>query len=90
LEADFDEDGDVDGHDLVEWRASFGTTGTAAHMDGDADGDADVDGGDFLPWQRQLGAATSAAGAAVPEPATLLLLLAEALVIGWGRRLATL
>jgi len=71
LEADFDEDGDVDGADLVKWKAGFGASGLATHMQGDADGDHDVDGRDFLVWQRQLGggAATTAATAA-PEPAS--------------------
>jgi hypothetical protein len=73
LEADFDEDGSVDGDDLAAWESGFGT-GTAKD-DGDADSDGDVDGNDFLVWQRQLGTtppATAAVGA-VPEPAALAL-----------------
>jgi probable HAF family extracellular repeat protein len=53
LPADFDENGVVDGGDLMRWRTGFGTT-TATHMQGNADGDQDVDGADFLIWQRQL------------------------------------
>jgi len=70
--ADFDEDGDVDGDDLANWKTGFGDT-TAVHMDGDADGDQDVDGGDFLAWQRRLGEGASAlaARASVPEPTPL-------------------
>jgi hypothetical protein len=68
LEADFDEDGDVDGFDLSRWRKGFGAVGSATHMQGDADGDADVDGADFLAWQRQLGSLTTAAATA---PVTL-------------------
>jgi len=72
--ADFDEDGSVDGDDLARWRANFSTGAT--HMQGNADGDGDVDGRDFLVWQRQLGGAppaTAAAAASVPEPGALAL-----------------
>jgi hypothetical protein len=73
--ADFDEDGDVDGADLVKWKAGYGADGDANHMAGDADGDKDVDGNDFLNWQRGVGNGVRAKPAvgAVPEPATLML-----------------
>ena len=76
--ADFDEDGDVDGDDLVRWRNNFGTGTT--HMQGDADGDLDADGHDFLSWQRELGSGppVTAASAPVPEPATLVLMILAA------------
>ena len=67
----------------------------AAGLPGDFDGDGDVDGQDFLDWQRdpevgsledwQTGYGTStpfaASGTIVPEPATVMLLVAAA---GWG------
>ena len=69
IDADFDEDGDVDGNDLTDWRAGFGAIGTATHMQGDADADLDVDGGDFLVWQRQLGSVSLVPAATpIPEP----------------------
>ncbi|MBA3484633.1 MAG: hypothetical protein H0T51_22745 [Pirellulales bacterium] len=71
--ADFDNDGDVDGLDLAEWKMGFGTTGTAVKGDGDADADMDVDGADFLVWQQELGSSGASAIAAIPEPATSLL-----------------
>ena len=73
LIADFDGDRDVDGDDLADWMAGYGPTATEAQ--GDADGDGDADGADFLTWQRNVTsyASASAATAAVPEPATLLL-----------------
>jgi hypothetical protein len=77
--ADFDEDGDVDGDDLAEWRNDFGPTGGS-----DADDDGDSDGADFLAWQRQLGSIPAPPGAgAVPEPngVTLTLIIACCLPI---------
>jgi hypothetical protein len=69
--ADFDDDGDVDGADLQDWRGAFGP-GSGA----DADGDGDSDGSDFLTWQRTVGSGPAvAAAAAIPEPATMGLLL---------------
>ena len=83
VDADFDEDGDVDGDDLAEWRIGFGIDDTADHMDGDADANQDVDGADFLTWQRQLGSGppTVAASAAVPEPGTSMLVIVAAVGI---------
>ena len=67
--ADFDNDGDVDGDDLVHWEGNFGGPGS------DADGDGDSDGADFLAWQQQFGSGVPlpAASSNVPEPSTLLL-----------------
>jgi hypothetical protein len=74
--ADFDNDGDVDGDDLAQWRGDFG-----ANSSSDADDDGDSDGDDFLAWQQQLGKGSAIArtGAAVPEPAALLLIV----LAGW-------
>ena len=70
IPGDFDNDGDVDGDDLAQWQAGYGSGAT-----GDADGDGDTDGQDYLLWQQNYtGAAPLATG--VPEPATLWLLLA--------------
>jgi hypothetical protein len=83
-DADFDEDGDVDGNDLANWKAGFGASGAATtHMQGNADGDLDVDGVDFLTWQRQLGSVASVAvSAAAPEPTGVVMgLLAAPLFI---------
>ena len=70
---DFNEDGDVDGDDLLLWESGFGTASGAGHGDGDADSDFDVDGRDFLIWQSQFGLSLppgsgSARIAPVPEP----------------------
>jgi hypothetical protein len=71
LEADFNEDGSVDGSDLAIWQGAYDTT-TA----GDADGDGDSDGRDFMMWQRQFGASPLSdvsTSVAVPEPGILCL-----------------
>lgn len=78
LLSDFDEDGDVDSADFYAWQAGFGTAEGASHRDGDADGDGDVDGGDFLIWQKDHGVTTGSVSLplAVPEPTSIMLLLA--------------
>jgi hypothetical protein len=79
--ADFNQDGSVDGDDLTAWLTGYGDGTTRA--EGDADRDGDVDGRDFLTWQRQFGSSLNpppltAAINAVPEPSSLILLLASA------------
>jgi hypothetical protein len=78
-EADFDEDGDVDDHDLALLRGGLGST-AATHRMGDSNGDLMVNGLDFMTWQRQFGFKTTLPPleepsdfAAVPEPSTALL-----------------
>ena len=70
FEADFDQDGDVDGDDFLVWQSNLGSQQATAEM-GDADNDLDVDGNDFLIWQQQFGSAGGATGSPIPEPATL-------------------
>jgi probable HAF family extracellular repeat protein len=89
LPGDFNLDDSVDGADLVLWKSGYGASGNATLLQGDADGDRDVDGADFLVWQRQLGGpAIVDAAAAVPEPATLLLLVSGLLPISYRRGVA--
>ncbi len=68
---DFNGDGSVDSEDLAQWFGDYGVNSFS-----DADGDGDTDGFDFLQWQLNVGttAPLTAAVAAVPEPATWLLL----------------
>lgn len=88
--ADFDGDGDVDGSDFLAWQTGFGSGSTLAQ--GDANGDGNVDAADFSIWESQFGNISgggSLAGAAVPEPGTLALLVLMALATsawGWKRR----
>jgi hypothetical protein len=71
LEADFNEDRDVDGADLAQWQGDFGL-----NENSDADGDSDSDGADFLVWQQQFGPGSNIAplSRAVPEPTSAFLL----------------
>jgi hypothetical protein len=71
IPGDFDDDTDVDGDDLTLWEGAFGQTAV-----GDADNDGDSDGADFLVWQRNFAPAPPVA--AIPEPASLALLLTAA------------
>ena len=76
LEADFDNDNDVDRDDLLVWEQSYGNG-----SGGDADGDGDTDAFDFLIWQRQLGSSVglSLTAQAVPEPSAIVLVCGAAL-----------
>ncbi len=87
LEADFDNDGDVDAEDLVAWETNHGLAGGAGRSQGDADGDFDVDGADFLRWQQQFTGSVEAVGgddsaSTVPEPSTCLLMFLGLLTVG--------
>lgn len=92
VNADFNDDGLVDGRDYLAWQRSYPVNdGTALPMDGDANDDGNVDAEDLAAWQTQYGtgsAPASTAVAAVPEPAAVgLALCAAATLAGrWGRR----
>jgi len=81
FDADFDNDGDVDGNDLAKWRTDFG-----ANPGSDADGDGDSDGADFLIWQAQFGATGLGSITAVPEPGSLLSSVCGIVVLACRRR----
>jgi hypothetical protein len=72
---DYDADFDVDNNDYNVWRRNFGLTGQSA-ADGNANGI--VDAADYVVWRENLGTAlgASASSAAVPEPTSLVLMLA--------------
>lgn len=78
IDADFDNDDDVDGNDFLIWQRNVGTGTT--NTQGNADGDSDVDGDDLLEWEGAFGSAT-ANTAPVPEPATLALAAMGALAV---------
>ena len=70
-QADFNGDGAVDGDDFLIWQSSFNVDDG-----GDANGDGVTDGDDFLIWQAEFGTADGSGNGAVPEPASIALLLA--------------
>ena len=80
--ADFNMDSTVNGTDLDIWKSSYGNP--ADGTTGDADGDGLATGNDFLFWQRQFegnGSPIESPGTAVPEPATMTLLLFSLVII---------
>ncbi|MCA9232825.1 MAG: hypothetical protein KDA57_19405, partial [Planctomycetales bacterium] len=75
--ANFDADSDIDGFDYLNWQRGFGLT-SATHDQGDADGNGIVNDLDFGIWEQQLGNPPPIAETfTVPEPSTLLLVLAS-------------
>lgn len=85
FDADFDGDLDVDGDDFLIWQRNLGTGTTNA--EGDADGDGDVDSDDLNIWQFTYGDTVPplAATSAVPEPTSVVLVMAG-LLAGSGMR----
>jgi hypothetical protein len=80
--ADFNEDGDVDGADLLTWRNAYGS-----NANGDTDADSDTDGRDFLVWQREFtGSGPLSAGTAIPEPGLATLAITALLCLSCSRR----
>jgi hypothetical protein len=53
-DADFDEDGLVDGADFLAWQLGVGAADPTPEQ-GDANGDGAVDGDDLAVWQEQFG-----------------------------------
>jgi MYXO-CTERM domain-containing protein len=68
---DINNDGQVDGKDLLLWQRNLGRTGTAATFArGNANGDGTIDAADLAVIQSQWGTAgVVSAASAVPEPA---------------------
>ena len=88
---DANRDGNVDFYDYLIVKANLGKT-DRSWSDGDFDGDEDVDRDDFLALRSNFGLRGSTFGglppdgAAVPEPATVVLLVGAGLAALRGRR----
>jgi hypothetical protein len=89
---DFNEDGSVDGKDFLIWQRQLGQTGYYPLQQKAADTNADdiVDVADLSLWQQYYGYVSSLAAltvsVAVPEPATLAILLLGVACLGSARR----
>jgi hypothetical protein len=71
--ADYDDDGDVDGHDFLIWQRANGST-VAPNTSADGTGDGLVNAADLALWRTNYGTATAASAGsvtAVPEPASM-------------------
>ncbi len=87
-DADFDNNGVVDGTDFLIWQRGFGITSGASNGQGDANGNGAVDAVDLNLWKVKFGGPPAvAAGGAVPEPGTGLLMLGGALAASRFRRI---
>lgn len=88
IDADFNNDGDVDGDDLLIWQRGHGIVNGAIHEQGDANHDDAVDRLDLDVWQQQFGlqmiTTSTSMGTGVPEPKTLTLCFAPVLLISGG------
>jgi hypothetical protein len=86
---DYNGDGVVDAADYTVWRGSLGST---ANLAADGNQNGMVDSGDYDVWKMHFGQTASGSGAgassntAVPEPATLWLLLTGILTMCSLRR----
>ena len=73
-DADFDNNGIVDGKDFLVWQRGFGINSGATNAQGDADQNGKVDSADLAVWKGHYGLASAApAAGAIPEPGSLVL-----------------
>ena len=94
--ADFNQDGAVDGADLLAWQRSAGKLVNSTRAQGDANGDGAVDAADLTVYAGQFPPAQQAAimalarrfVSAAPEPSTFALAAAAGLAAtaAWRRR----
>ncbi|MBA4107592.1 MAG: hypothetical protein C0485_17790 [Pirellula sp.] len=82
LPGDYTGDGQVDGNDFLLWQTQLGSNG-AMEADGNLDGM--VDAADLTIWSENFSAGVPAAANAVPEPASVALLLIGQAAL-WIRR----
>jgi hypothetical protein len=87
---DYNGDGSVDAVDYTIWRDTFGST---EDLRADGNGDFVIDGEDFDVWRASFGQTFSGSGngasSAVPEPATLAMVLLALSVTAAARRSRT-
>jgi len=71
---DFDQDGDIDGADFLEWQRGFGNS---------------ADEGDLDDWQNGYGTTDSSVSLVVPEPRTYVLLIVGLFLGALGAKVST-
>jgi len=77
--ADFNQDGNVDGGDFLAWQRGVGTGTTLS--EGDANNSGTVDAADLAIWQTQFGLAPLSGLVAVPEPSAAILMCLGAVAL---------
>jgi hypothetical protein len=86
-DADFDNNGVVDGADFLRWQRGFGINGGGTNAQGDADGNGIINAADLAIWKSSFGGApTAAAVGAVPEPGSWMLFAVGAAAASLLRR----
>jgi hypothetical protein len=68
-DADFDNNGIVDGRDFLIWQRNSGVNNGANNGAGDSDGNGAVNAADLAVWKSKFG---TAGASAVPEPSSFL------------------
>ncbi len=82
---DYNGDQIVDAQDYTEWRGGFGgsvTPGTGA----DGNGNGVIDAADYVIWRKNVGGAGAGSGlASIPEPSSMILLVAASVLLSCRR-----
>jgi hypothetical protein len=76
---DYNGDGSVDADDYTSWQIAYGST---TELAADGNGDNVIDAADYVIWRKNvsdLASSSSANATAVPEPASVLMLIGLAL-----------
>jgi hypothetical protein len=89
IDADFNNDGFVNGTDFILQQRNMGLASGATNAQGDTDGNGVINAVDLANWKARYGLPpATAASAAVPEPATCVGLLIAVAALAAARRKA--